>query len=128
MRPYLGPALLLATVLLGACSNPPPAAAARTSVLTGVSETAAGASMPLTLTLTHHLSDDSLTGSYRAGVSPGSLSGRIDGSEITATLTPGENCSFSFTGTLTATELTGTYEPADCPGGTGGSWRLDREQ
>lgn len=70
---------------------------------------------------------NTLEGSYMVGSSQGSFEGVLEGDSLTATLTPTLSCSYSFSGTLTENSLTGNYEPTACPGGSAGSWDLERD-
>ena len=51
--------------------------------------------------------------------------GELDGTTVTAELTPGAACTYTFEGTLIETKLTGEFEPTRCLGGESGAWALD---
>ena len=81
------------------------------------------------LRLVYTLYGDTVIGNYTIGsaTSPtGKAEGHIAGDTIVLTLSPTTTCSYSFTGTITATRLVGTYVPATCVGGIAGSWDLIR--
>lgn len=56
----------------------------------------------------------------------GKAEGHIDGDLIVLDLSPSTTCSYSFTGTLSETRLSGTYVPDPCPGAPAGTWDLLR--
>lgn len=115
-------AILLTAVLtlfLAACMPDPPQ-----YTFEGTS-TADGIEHPLSVTLDRY--GDNLVGDYRVNAVPGKFRGTIDGEAVTANLTPSSACTFEFVGALTETELTGTFQPADCPGGKAGTWVTQRQ-
>jgi hypothetical protein len=116
-KPYLFTVLL--ALLVSACSTPAP-----TQQWRGQSQDAQG-THPLSLDLQQ--TGTVLKGSYLVGSGRGTFDGALDGTSLTATLTPGSGCSYSFSGTLSETRLTGDYLPTSCPGGLAGSWTLTRE-
>lgn len=111
--------IVLLTTLLAACSASGPVQHWR-----GESRDVTG-TYALTLDLVR--TGMSVRGSYEVGSAAGTLAGRIEGSSLTATLTPGSGCEYSFSGTLSDTSLTGEYLPSSCPSGRAGSWTLSRE-
>lgn len=111
--------IALLVVLLAACSASAPVQRWR-----GQTQDATGT---YALTLDLQRTGSSVQGSYAVGSSTGTLAGRLEGRSLTATLTPGSGCEYSFSGTLSETTLTGEYLPTSCPSGRPGSWTLSRE-
>lgn len=69
-----------------------------------------------------------IVGSYFVEAARGTIDGTVDtDGSLTAVLTPAETCTFELTGTIVGDNLTGVFAPLDCPGGTGGSWALERQ-
>jgi len=81
-----------------------------------------GTEYPLTLSVSRY--GERLMGEYRVKAAKGTFQGTVTDTVITAELTPGPNCTYSFEGELTETTLTGTFEPTACPGGQTGTWDL----
>lgn len=129
--------LILAIItILGACTSTPRQPQIEDEPnQTPVNETWTGtstSSFPGTLTLQLRIQRDDtgtvLNGNYLADVSPGKFYGRVNGTELTATLEASRHCTFSLTGTMTTTTLTANFEPDDCPGGSTGTWELERTE
>jgi hypothetical protein len=105
-------------LLLAACQTPAP------SLTYEGTTTIGGVAQPLTLT--YQQNGQLLTGQYVVRAAAGSFDGTLTGDLITADLTPGPDCTYSFVGTLAATTLTGAFEPSACNGGDTGTWALER--
>lgn len=113
---------LIITAALAACST-----LTATREYHGFSVIGGDSILELTLTLLEPVADGSVTGFYYAGVARGDLHGELDGTSFTALLQPGANCTFTFSGTLTESAVTGTLTPFDCAGGEAGKWDLQRQ-
>lgn len=111
--------LVLLTLLLAACQDPPP-----TFTYEGTTS-AGGVEQPLTLT--YEQRGDRLTGEYQIRAATGTFRGTLDGDTIAADLTPSPTCTYTFEGALEAPNLTGSFEPTDCPGGESGTWTLEQQ-
>jgi len=111
--------LVLLTLLLAACQDPPP-------TLTYEGTTSAGG-VEQPLTLTYEQRGDRLTGEYQIRAATGAFRGVLDGDTITADLTPSPECTYAFEGVIADTTLTGEFQPTDCPGGEAGTWTLERQ-
>lgn len=111
--------LVLLTLLLAACQDPPPISTYEGTTSTG------GIEQPLTLTYGQR--GDRLTGEYLVRAAKGSFRGTQTGNDITADLSPSPTCTYTFEGTITDTTLTGEFHPTDCPGGEAGTWTLERQ-
>ena len=128
--------ILAIITILGACTSTPPQPppenepeeAPEVEVWTGTSTSSFPGTLSLRLELERDETGTLLSGKYLADVSPGTLSGRLDGTELTATLETGDDCSYSLSGTMTATTLDADFEPDDCPDGSGGTWELERTE
>lgn len=116
MRKYTTVIIALSCLLLAACSSP--------VVRQSWQGTSRSGSVSQALSLELNLSGQRAWGEYHVGVSAGSLRGTVEGDALTATLTAGPECVYSFEGSSTATSLTGTYTPDACAGGASGSWDL----
>ena len=110
--------MALLAVTLAACqtAGPPQLRYEGVSVMDGVEH-------PLTLSVSRR--GDRLVGDYYVAAAKGSFDGVVAGTAVTAELKPGPSCTYAFAGTLTATTLTGAFEPAACPGGQTGTWELE---
>src|SRR5690606_31826619 len=79
------------------------------------------------LTLEFQRLGDRLMGEYHVDDVGGGFEGTVNGTAVTAELTPSSTCTYAFEGTLTETNLDGTFQPSDCPGGQTGVWELVRQ-
>ena len=104
-------------LLLAACQTPAP------NLTYEGTTTIGGVAQPLTLT--YQQSGQLLTGEYRVRFAAGTFNGTLTGNTVTADLTPGPDCTYSFVGTFGATTLTGEFEPSECLGGENGAWALE---
>ncbi len=111
---------LCLAVLLAACSTPPPLLEYQ-----GVSTTM-DATHIVTLSLREPTAAGVTSGTYYSGVARGILRGTVADTILNAELKPSPDCTYTFTGVLTETALTGSFEPSDCPGGQPGDWNLNR--
>ena len=79
------------------------------------------------LTLELQRLGDRVVGEYQVDAVGGGFEGTVNGAAVTAELTPSSTCTYAFEGTLTETNLDGTFQPSDCPGGQTGVWELVRQ-
>lgn len=108
-------ALLVLAVLLAACQPATPQL-----TYFGVSSVD-GVDYGLALTISRR--GDRLLGEYFVDAVRGTFAGVV-GQELAGELTPSPSCTYSFSGVLTETTLTGTFEPSGCVGGKPGVWDL----
>lgn len=114
--------LFAALMLLAACSQPTPP-----DIWIGeTTRSDSGVTQELQLQVT--VQGDRWLGSYTVDAVRGAFDGTLhsDGS-LEATLTPGPDCTYQLTGTVTVGALTAAYSPLDCAGGTAGTWALIRQ-
>ena len=111
--------LLAVVLLLAACGRADPP----TETWTGF---ATSDGVERTVTLEVERRGGRLTGTYRVDAVPGDFRGEVDGGTLTADLRASDDCAYRLEGTLTETELDATYEPDACPGGTSGTWSLEK--
>ena len=111
--------IVLLTLLLAACQDPPPTFTYEGITITG------GVEQPLSLT--YEQRGERLTGEYQIRAAKGTFRGAIDADTITDDLTPSPDCTYTLEGTITDTTLTGSFQPTDCPGGEAGTWTLERQ-
>lgn len=107
------------TLLMAACQTPP-----EIIVYQGTTTTE---TVEQSLTLEFQQNGTLLTGKYAAGNAKGAFRGSLQDERVTADLIPSSACTYAFEGTLTATTLTGAYQPTACPNGLPGVWDLQRQ-
>ena len=90
----------------------------------GTSESG-GVESALTLETTRDGVD--LEGVYRVDAVRGAFLGSVSDGVVEAVLTPTATCTYDLRGAMTTTEITAEFSPRECPGGSEGTWNLERE-
>lgn len=117
---YASLAFLVATILTAGCSS----TETGLEVWTGTSTLDDGTTRSLRLEVRDVEGD--LVGDYDSGAAHGTFEGRVEGTSLTATLTPSATCTYALAGTASDGTIEATFEPDACPGGERGTWTLER--
>ena len=118
----LGVTLLI--FILSACSSTAPK---KPEVWLGVTQTSASTN---TVRVEFTRTGNKIFGTYRVGnatAPSGSIEGTVENGLITAVLKGSTTCHFDFAGTITETQIEGNYTPNPCPGGSAGTWTLQKQ-
>ena len=83
-----------------------------------------------TVRLEYRRSGSDIIGTYKLSgdaSNTGTINGTIEDGLIVAKVSPSSSCFFDLTGTVTDTQLRANLTPNACPGGSAGTWTLQRQ-